>query len=73
LVTARRPETKAVARVKLLIEAGFLAGRGHDPIEPLAKQLLDSKPGSKRTGAEKQLFAAVSEAWKIHFSRFKIR
>jgi hypothetical protein len=73
LVTARRPESKAVARVKLLIEAGFLAGQGHKQIDSLAQQLLDSDTKNKLASAEQQLFNAVSEAWKVHFSQCRIR
>ncbi len=67
LVHARRPEAKKVARVKLLIEAGFLAGRGARDIEPLACRLLEATKDNEKSRAQADLFDAVKRAWKKHF------
>jgi hypothetical protein len=73
LLAARAPRPEAVTRVKLLLEAGFLAGRAQGrrgelaaAIEPLGQRLVEALAAGDegRTGqAESALRDAVIRAW----------
>ena len=71
LTSLREPQREAVTRVKFLIEAGFLIGRGAADLEADAKALLTAvaaknEPEAGRLQAE--LHLRVVEAWRNHFS-----
>ena len=67
----REPQAPAVARVKLLIEAGFLVGRGAPNSPPGAKHFsrrsaADDEQAAQR--CESALHAATVEAWRAHLA-----
>lgn len=68
----REPQAPAVARVKLLIEAGFLVGRGASQLAPGADALLAALAAKDEDAArrcESALNTAAVEAWRNHFAR----
>lgn len=71
LVGMREPQAPAVARTKLVIEAGFLVGRGAARLAPDAEALLAAvaaKDERSAKRAESALHAATVEAWRRHLS-----
>jgi hypothetical protein len=65
----REPQAPAVARVKLLIEAGFLVNRGASQLAALAEALLAALAAQDENAAqrcESALHAATVEAWRAH-------
>jgi hypothetical protein len=73
LTSLREPQAKAVTRVKLLIEVGFLVARGAAGLDADAKALLaavaaKNEPEAARLQAE--LHPRVVEAWRNHFSDY---
>src|SRR5262249_58506635 len=73
LVGLREPREDAVARVKFLIETGFLVGRGASELEPdvtamLAAHATGNEAETARLQAE--LFPRVVAAWEAHLARF---
>jgi hypothetical protein len=67
----REPQAPAVARVKLLIEAGFLVGRGAPQLAPGAESLLKALAAKDENAAhrcESNLHAAAVEAWRTHLA-----
>jgi hypothetical protein len=71
LTSLREPQLEAVTRVKFLIEAGFLVGRGAADLEADAEAMLaavaaKNEPEAARLQAE--LHPRVVAAWRNHFS-----
>lgn len=71
LVGLREPQPGAIARVKLLLEAGFLAGRGANQLAAGAEALLAAvaakdEPAIAR--AEAALHPEVVRAWRTHLA-----
>jgi len=63
----REPQATAVTRVKLLIEAGFLVGRGASQLAAGAEALLKALAAMDENAArrsESALHAATVEAWR---------
>jgi hypothetical protein len=86
LAAEREPQPEAVARVKLLLEAGFLAGRfaarglrtNADQLEAAVQALLDhlGDPTAQRREIERleaTVFEQVTCGWSLHFSARKGR
>jgi hypothetical protein len=71
LVGSREPRPEAVARVKLLLEAGFLVGRGATELKSVAESLLaalaagDAAEAGRRAA---ELHPRVVEKWRQHFA-----
>jgi hypothetical protein len=67
----REPQAPAVARVKLLIEAGFLVGRGATQLEAGAESLIAALAAKNENTAqrfESALHTATVEAWRVHLA-----
>jgi hypothetical protein len=67
----REPQAPAVARVKLLIEAGYLVGRGASQLAAGAEALVAALAAKDDVAArrrESALHAATVEAWRTHFA-----
>jgi hypothetical protein len=71
LAGSREPQAGAVARVKLLLEAGFLAGRGARPLADGAEALLAALAAGDEAAArsrEAELHPRVVQAWREHLA-----
>jgi hypothetical protein len=67
----REPQAPAVARVKLLIEAGFMVSRGASQLSAGAEALLAAIAAKDENAAqrcESALHAATVEAWRTHLA-----
>jgi hypothetical protein len=67
----REPQAPAVARVKLLIEAGFMVSRGAAQLAAGADSLLAALAAKDESAAqrcESALHAATVEAWRTHLA-----
>jgi hypothetical protein len=75
LAASREPQPKAVARVKLLLEAGFLAGRGRLPAGAADALLAAVAAGDEAATArrEAELHPLVVAAWRAHWARTEDR
>jgi hypothetical protein len=70
LVGLREPDEKKVGRVKLVLEAGFLVGRGATELESGIDDLLAAaaKDEARANRIQADLHPRVVQAWRKHFA-----